>query len=150
MSIREELLALQLEAGGVLQVEPTVEWARQHPSSALHKSLEWDNAAAGHEWRCHQIRQLIAIHVVSVIGERQLVSLTIDRKEPGGGYRSLTDVLAVPDLREVLLRDALAELQRVQMRYQTLVELSAVWEAVEKVRREQASRKQKEENHSAA
>ena len=43
------------------------------------------------------------------------MSLSIDRKHDGSnGYRPLADVVARPDLREIMLADALAELDRVQ------------------------------------
>ena len=70
--IKNELLALQQQAdNGLLQVERVVAWAEQHPDSALHKSVEWDDEAAGHEWRCHLVRKLIAIHIVNVEGVRE-------------------------------------------------------------------------------
>lgn len=150
MTIRQELIELQQQAGGLLQVETAVEWAAEHTGSALHKSLEWDNDKAGHEWRCHQIRRLIAIHVINDDGARQMVSLTIDRGD--GGYRNLDAVMAAPDLRSVLLNDALAELERVQRRYENITELSKVWEEADSVRRKQPARRQRrvEQPHSAA
>ena len=134
MTIRSELIELQQQAGGLLQVEAAVEWASENTDSALYKSLEWDNDKAGHEWRCHQIRRLIAIHVVNDDGVRQMVSLTIDRGD--GGYRDLDAVMAVPDLRSILLRDALSELERVQKKYEMVSELAKVWEETRQVRRE--------------
>jgi hypothetical protein len=132
MSVREELLALQQSApDGLLRVETAVEWAENNPRSDLHKSLEWDDAAAGHDWRCHQVRRLIAIHIVNVEGVREMVSLSIDRTEPGGGYRPLNSVLEVPRLRRVLLADALAELDRVKDRYETVADLAEVWDAID-------------------
>lgn len=139
MTIRSELIELQQQAGGLLQVETAVEWATRNPDSALHKTLEWDNDVAGHEWRCQQIRRLIAIHVVNDTGVRQMVSLTIDRVE--GGYRDLDVVMAAPDLRSVLLSDALDELERVQRRYEKITELSSVWGEVERVRQTKPSRR---------
>jgi hypothetical protein len=150
MTIRSELIELQQQAGGLLQVEAAVEWASENKESALHKSLEWDDEAAGHEWRCHQIRRLIAIHVINDMGQRQLVSLTIDRKD--GGYRDLASVIAAPDLRSVLLGDVLAELERIQRKYEGITELAKVWEEKEAVREKHLPRRRKEKQqpHSAA
>jgi hypothetical protein len=143
-TIKDELLALQRQAGdGLLQVEPVVTWAAQHPDSALHKSLPWDDAAAAHEWRCHLVRRLIAIHIVNETGVRQMVSLTIDRTAPGGGYRSLNAVMAAPNLRKILLNDALDELERVQRKYEAVTELARVWQEIEHARQQHAPRKQK-------
>lgn len=144
MSVESELLELQQQADGLLQVEPVVKWAEQHPDSALHGALEWDDQEAGHAWRCHQVRRLIAVHIVNAEGERQLVSLTIDRSHEGGGYRSIDAVLSVQKFRQVLLQDALDELERVQHKYEHLVELSKVWQEANKVRQRHQRTQQKE------
>jgi hypothetical protein len=133
MSIESEIRALQAQYE-VLKVETIHEWAEEHTESAIHKSLEWDNDRAGYQYRLGQIRQLIAIHVRSPEGVRQIVSLTIDRVRPGGGFRDLDRVMSQPDLRSVLLRDALADLTRLQTKYAQLTELASVWEAVNEVR----------------
>lgn len=132
MTIKAELLALKRKNGMIL-AEDGVVWARKHPQSKLHKSLEWDDAKAGQEYRIWQVRRLIALYIVSASGQRQLVSLSIDRSKEGG-YRSLDDVLPNSQLRDVLLEDALKELDRVQQKYDSLTELSAVWTAKEQVK----------------
>lgn len=138
MTIREELTTLQHKFGGVLRAEDGVEWARRNTMSALHAALEWDDGKAGHAYRIWQVRQLIAVHVINEKGQRQMVSLTIDRRE--GGYRDLNTVLDSAPMREVLLADALAELERVKLKYEQLVELASVWEAVADVRRKQVKK----------
>lgn len=133
-AIADELVALQVD--DLLQAEKVVKWAAQHPDSALHGALDWDDTTAAHKYRIAQVRRLIAFHIVNVKGERQMVSLTIDRVQPMGGYRPIETVLAAPDLRRVLLADALAELQRVRAKYEGLVELAKVWEALDEARSE--------------
>jgi hypothetical protein len=152
VTIKDELVELQRQANGLLQVETAVEWAESHPDSALHKSLDWDDETAGHEWRCHQIRRLIAVHIVNGDRARETVSLTIDRNREGGGYRLISDVISTPDMRRVLLQDALDELERVKRKYESLTELAKVWEEAHRVRQKHAARKKKEEKqpHSAA
>lgn len=143
MSVQSELLALQA-SHPLLQVETVVGWAQAHPTSALHASFTWDNDVAGHQFRLWQARQLIAIHIINVEGVRQLVSLSIDRtNQQGGGYRDLNTVLAAPAMREMLLADALRELERVQMKYETLVELASVWVAVNNVKKKKSKHKKK-------
>lgn len=138
MTIREELLQIK-GTNDLLLAEDVVSWAAKHPSSALYSSLEWNNKKAADKYRLWQARQLIAIHVISEDGDRRLVSLSIDRKD-GGGYRNVDDVLPVPSLREILLDDALKELERLQAKYERLTELAKVWEetAVVKKRRRQS------------
>ncbi len=133
-TIRSELLALQAAAeDGILHAEKVVEWARENPGSALHKSLQWNDAKAAHEYRVDQVRRLISVHVVDARGQPLLVSLSIDRNI-GGGYRPIADVLKAPDLREVLVRDALEELERMQDKYARVEALAAVWAEADRVR----------------
>ena len=146
-TIKSELIELKQKSGDLLQVESVVEWAEAHPNSALHHSLEWDDEIAGHAWRCQQVRQLISIHVVNSIGVREMVSLTIDRAHAGGGYRDISEVVEVPDLREVLLRDAIADLERVEKRYEALKELAKVWDELHIAKSKKKARKQRGEKH---
>lgn len=133
-TIGAELLALKNE-DGIINPRAAVDWARQHTRSQLHAQLEWDDSVAGERWRLWQIRSLISVHIVDADGGRRFVSLTIDRKHDGSnGYRSMEDVVARPDLREVMLKDALAELERLQGRYKKLSELEPVWSQADKVR----------------
>lgn len=115
-----------------------VEWAKQHKDSALHQQFEWDNKAAGHQYRLWQARQLIALHIVTGEGERRSVSLSIDRRK--GGYRDVEDVMRAPALREIMLNDALAELKRVKFRYSAVKELARVFEEIDRVDKAQSER----------
>ena len=139
-AIRDELLKIkEADPDGLLLAPKAVAWAREHPDSALHGALEWDDQKAGQEYRVHQVRQLIRLHVVSEDGAPQLVSLTFDRSG-AGGYRAISDVLKSRELTEIMLADALAELERVQLKFSRVKELAAVWEEVEKTRRRSRSR----------
>ena len=135
-AIRDELVALHRQ-DPLLKVETVHEWAIANPQSALHGELEWDNEVAGHRHRLDQIRRLIAIHIVSPSGARQVISLSIDRVRPGGGYRDLDSVLKVATLREVMLDDALADLERMRVKYEHLSELAKVWGEVDRVKEAQ-------------
>ena len=126
---------LRLERGGLIQPKAAVEWARAHPSSALYAELEWDDSIAAEAYRIQQVRQLVAIFVNPQTLTRQYVSLSVDRVE-GGGYRRIESVMNTPDLRTVLLQDALHELERMQAKYKELQELDRVWVAVAQVREE--------------
>jgi hypothetical protein len=72
----------------------------------------------------------------------------MDRKK-GGGYRDLNDVLSSKALSMAMLNDALQELERVQIRYQRVKELTAVWEAVGRVRKRSRPRDSKGASASA-
>lgn len=133
-ALADELLGLK-NANGVINPTEAVAWARKNKKSVLHANLEWDDGIAAERWRITQVRQLIAVHIIDADGGRQFVSLSIDRKHDGSnGYRSMEDVVARPDLREIMLKDALSELERIQERYKKLTELQPVWERAEEVR----------------
>lgn len=130
--IASELLALQRNE--MLVPSEAVKWARSHPDSELHAALEWDDEVAGEQYRIQQVRQLVAIFISPQHNVRQYVSLSVDRVE-GGGYRTIESVMNAPDLRTIMLNDALHDLERVQAKYATLTELSKVWRVVEEVKK---------------
>jgi hypothetical protein len=134
--IRGELLALR-NSDGKLMPKVAIDWAEEHPDSALYSSLEWDNEVAGQHHREWQMRQLINLHLSPAAGSEgpRFVSLSIDRVT-GGGYRDISDVMADADLREIAISDALAELERTQRKYTHLQELEQVWAAREQVQTE--------------
>jgi hypothetical protein len=139
MSIESELLALKTKDDLII-AEEAHEWARKNKASALHKALTWDDKKAAYQHRIWQIRQLIAIHVTYEGGDRRLVSLTVDRGRPGGGYRDISDVLRDQSLHAIMLEDALNELNRVQAKYERLKELTPVWRELNKVRSRRTKR----------
>ena len=127
--------------GSMVKAAEILEWAKENTDSAIHNYLIWDNEKAGHEHRLEQIRHLIRVHVVTVDRQPVMVSLSIDRSRPGGGYRLVDDVVAVPRLADIMLQDALRELERVEMRYRHLQELVHVWEAAKRARAAMSSGK---------
>ena len=127
------------DAGGILQPEAVVEAARPE-SSPLHNSFTWDDDDAAHNYRIWQARQLIrtTVRYIDVNGSqtpvRVFVSLTPDREEESGGYRTTVSVLSDKDLRAQMLADALEELRRLEVKYSALKELAEVFAASRKVR----------------
>lgn len=136
--IREELEALRESNDGLLRAEDVVEYAKSNPDSALHRRLLWDDSAAAHAYRLFQARQLIRVHVIvseSVhMPVRAYVSLTADRKQVGGGYRAIEDVLSDAERKAALLRQALNEAASWREKYKSLKELGEVFAALERVR----------------
>lgn len=141
MTVQDELLALRDE-DGLIRVHQVEEWARKHPESELHKRLEWDNAKAGLQYRLWQCRELISIYVRNEKHEPLAVSLSIDRVNPGGGFRLIEDVLDNPTLVEVMLGDALKELRRVREKFRHLSALAKVWRELDAVEREAAKKEE--------
>lgn len=137
--IKSELLAIKAASpDGLLHPLRAVEWATAHEASALYSALEWDDSVAANEYRVDQVRRLIRLHVVTAEGDPVLVSLTFDRKG-NGGYRDIADVVKSRALSDIMLADALADLDRVQAKYERIKELMPVWEAVSAAKRRRRS-----------
>jgi len=137
--IRAELEHVREQSSdGLLRASEVVSYAAAHPGSALYSRFEWDDTKAAHEYRLEQARgviQAIVTHIPNANAPmRAYVSLEEDRRPPGGGYRTMTDVLGNRELRAILLRQAFAEFDRWRARYHTLTELAPVDDAVALVR----------------
>lgn len=131
MTIQSELLAIQAaNPDNILFPAEVVSWARERPGSALHRSIEWDDTRAADQYRLDQVRHLIRLHIIDERGEASVVSLSIDRCDVGG-YRSIVDLADRPDLRQVMLEDALADLHRVEKKWRHVKELEEVWAAAD-------------------
>lgn len=130
--VAEELIALG-DKKGTIHVRKVHDWANKHRKSAIGKKLEWNDRKAAYQYRLHQIRSLIQIHIVDAREARQYVSLSIDRVS-GGGYRPYAAVMADTDLKAIALDDALNALDSLQRLYQFHVELQPVWSVVQRIR----------------
>jgi len=126
-------LALISGSSKLLLAEEVVEWARKNKSSALYSQFTWNDGEAAEQYRLGQARAVIRLYVVAGTDERKFISLSIDRKNEGGGYRKTDYVMKTPALRTIALRDAVAELRRVQRHYADLKELSEVYAALDRV-----------------
>jgi hypothetical protein len=140
MNIRQELELIRKKSKGVLKAEDVVKYAR-NPKTALHSRFEWNNAKAGYEYRLWQARELIRISVLILpihnkpVRVRAYVSLTDDRTERGGGYRSTIDVLLDKNQRKKLLKEAFEEMKRFEEKYAMLTELAEVISSMRNVRK---------------
>jgi hypothetical protein len=143
-AIRSELLAIN-EEHGVLTPELVVQRSRE-PASALHQFFEWDDDQAAEKFRLVQAGALIRrvrltivrasteTKVVTFGSVRAFVSPASERKSkanPEGGYGTIQDVLSDEDRRADLIATARRELAALRRKYETLEELSAVWDAVD-------------------
>lgn len=133
----DEMHVLTSRAHGELCAAAVVKYAA-NPRTALHAQFTWDNSVAGHQYRLWEARQLISVAVMfSPHTEKEyrvFVSLAADRRKKDGGYRLLVDVLGSASLRQQLLTEALAELERWQERYERLQELAPIFAANRQVR----------------
>ena len=137
-TVLQELEHIRESTDGLLRAEDVVNFAKSE-ETALHSCFTWDDGEAAHQYRLLQARNLIRICVTSFPKEderpmRVFVSLKSDRKNPGGGYRSMVEVLSDDDLRHQLLEQASMEFERWETKYRHLSELIEVFTAMDHVR----------------
>lgn len=141
MSVKDELEQIRQQSGGMLRAEDVVAFAEDE-TTALHKHFEWDDTEAARQYRLDQARSVIRIHVQITANDatpvRAYVSLVEDRRNPGGGYRLIDDVLADPVQRASMLATAFRDLDRFRAKYHRLSELSQVFTAMDQARESQA------------
>lgn len=133
----KELERIRKEGGGILRPPAVVEAARD-PKNPLHDEFQWDDTEAAHQYRLWQARELIVkVRVVlsdSAPGAIQaFVSLASDRQE--GGYRHIVDVMRDDDMREQLIRSALADLNRWRRKYKAVSDLEPLFASIDSFRR---------------
>lgn len=141
--IRAELEQIRQNHGGLLRPEDVVKFAR-NKRTALHSEFEWDDAKASAAYRLDQARRVIRV-TVDVLPSphadqepvRAFVSVVSDRVKPGGGYRSMADVMTDDDLRRELVNEALGEVKRWRRKYERLRELVPIFRAIDKVEAKQ-------------
>lgn len=124
-AVKEALIAIKRANGNDLLVaEEVVEVARDE-SSPLHQCFTWDDTEAAKQYRLVQARRLISCEVVWPDDEKEhpvprWVSLSSDRKRPGGGYRETKQVINSKKLLEELEATAKKDLDGVLKRYEML------------------------------
>lgn len=140
--VADELEQIRRRHRGIIRPEDVVAFASD-PTTALHARFCWDDTKAAELYRIEQARRVIRC-VVTVVDEgrppvRAYVSLRQDRAD-GDSYREIRDVLSVPDLRKMLLAQALREAEAWRQRYERLADLAPIVRAIERVRRSTAAR----------
>ena len=133
-TITQELELVAEQNGGLLRAEDVVEFARDS-DTALHARFTWDDSEAARQHRIFQARNIIRanVRIIPHASEpiRAFVSLIEDRKQEGGGYRPMVQVLSDDELRARLVKQASDELRRVRRAYGHLKELATIWEAID-------------------
>lgn len=123
------------EENGLLRAQDVVDAARDE-NSPLHAEVFRVAAdVAANNWYLEEARRLIrvAVSVKPQLGQptRVFVSLPSDRKMPGGGYRSLDDVMSHEQMREELLQLALSDLRAARERHKHVNKLAEVFAAID-------------------
>lgn len=139
--IQKELQSIAQKHGGVVNPHAVVAFAR-NPKTALHSRFQWDDTRAAHLYRIEQARCLlrvfVTVHEETKRPYKVWASLPSDRTKQGG-YRMTVDIMSHAARRQELLEMALAELRVFQEKYQSLKELSAVFDAIKTIRKRKAA-----------
>lgn len=130
----EEVKRLIREYGGVITAAQLVECAKDE-KSPLHPYFTWNDTEAAEKCRILEARDLLrcVIEVIpngSGVGYTRVTTHLSTDKE---GYRCVADVLTDEQLTEIMLNDALSELQAFKRKYTRLNQLAGVFEAIDKV-----------------
>lgn len=133
-----ELKRIAKRNNGVLQAEDVVKEAEQK-HNVLHNLFDWNDSIAANKWRLEQARLLIRVCVTYLGGDKNkpykvFVSLSEDRTRGEGGYRELESVMSNKSYRQILLQDALNEMELFREKFYKLKELANVFKVMNKVK----------------
>lgn len=118
-----------LEERGELTAQNLVDVSR--PADAiLHDEFEWDDDVAANQYRLTQARSIIRhIQIVRTeTGEEEKVFVNVRVERPE--YTTIRKALMIPDERELLLRAAKRDMEAFRAKYEKLIELDAVMNAI--------------------
>jgi hypothetical protein len=105
----------------------------ESPLSPLHRYFEWDDSKAAEAWRVSQARYLIRSFTIEIEPLKivpAFVSLSDDRKRPGGGYKWFAEVLPQDQLKRNFLLTVLSDIENLTRRVEDEPVIKPVREAV--------------------
>lgn len=113
-------------------LEPSVVVKQSRPKRApLHSLFEWDDEVAAEKWREQQARNIIgSVMIVDSSNDEPFTRAFVHVSDD---YRPLSIVLEDRDMTEELLDSALRELRTFERKYNDLVQLAPVFNAIEQV-----------------
>lgn len=120
-SVESELASLrEASADGVITPAMVVNYAQEHPLSALHSKFEWDDSKAAHHYRLWQARQMIASIYVRQAVNTEPIRAYVHLREEQEGYRETTTVCADKDLFKSLSAQFRRDMKSLARRYECL------------------------------
>lgn len=124
------------EQNGTVTSEMFLESARSEDSE-MHCLFEWNDPTAAEAFRLQQARVIIASLRVTVEEEEEEVEPVIVRAfvktdEEQKGYINISKAMSDEDMRNSVLEDAKKELAWFVNKYNSLKELSGVFDAINK------------------
>lgn len=107
------------------------------PSAPLHCCFEWDDGKAAHKYRVSQAQSIIQA-IVSVPEETQYNQPVRAFVSVFNSYHPTKIVMQNVSMRSTLLEFALADLRAFKRKYESLVELSSVFDSISNIMEELA------------
>lgn len=108
----------------------------------LHNLFEWNDGIAAEKYRLHQAGQVLASLKVSVIEDKDedepkkvKAFVQVERNDHKAIYMNVQSALKEDNTRDYVLKTALQELACFKEKYNTLIELSPVMQAIDLVTR---------------
>lgn len=119
------------ERDGIIEPEIVVLESESN-SAPLHNCFEWDNAKAAHKYRITQaqniIRAIVTIEETEQTSVETRAFVNVQRE-----YHPISVVMRSEEKQNLLLKKAIEELKWFEKKYNSLRELSAVFDAIKKV-----------------
>lgn len=134
-----EIAALWHDGRARVTAADVVDWARQHPESAVSQELCWSDTEAGQAWRLSQARALIRrVHVWIEIAGREEMELPLAiHVAPAAGYRLTVQALIEDEdaVRRSEAKRLLGHLDRAALFFPDLAELIACQTVIRRIAR---------------
>lgn len=133
-AVGEHLEMLRQQCKGELTPEDVIADAR-HDNSPLHSFFEWNDGAAAEQYRLQQARGLIRAVVAVYVHEdkpavRQRAYVHIPEPQ-APHYREASHAMSQQNTRELVLKQAWAELQSWRKKYKDLKEFADLIASIE-------------------
>lgn len=139
MSRDARLLALKdvADIDGRLTAEALIQAARP-PGHPLHNYFEWDDSKAGHQWRLHQARQLIATARMKFTTTKLTLDVPMFLRDPeqmprSQGHRLITSIAQDPASARASLAIELGRAQALIQRARATAAVLGLADECEKV-----------------
>ena len=124
---------------GTITREILLESARSQ-DSCIHSLFEWNDTIAAEKYRLHQAGNVLSSLKVTVMRPEKADEpvttkawVQVERQEHKAVYMNVQSAMSGEKTRQQVLKIALAELATFKHKYETLTELSAVFEAIDMV-----------------
>lgn len=115
---------------GQLNAKDVVDESRP-VEAPLHNCFEWNDSVAAEKYRQSQAQEIIRQIVVTEDGDEQKTGSVRAFVSISREYHPIDVVIQHPDMREMMMRDALAELRAFHNKYETLSSLKPVFNAID-------------------